>query len=833
MQERIAKGLETLFERHRVVFWYDTKQELRRAFEALQLPDVEKVELANNEFGVKHRILREAPRQRFLLYRHGPEPALIDNWLLDVQLAEGVFRADQAALWLAELGLGAGFEDLVREHETFFAARKRMELLQRRMRPEDTRTLLRLRMLSICAGADGGLDTAMESLLGELAEGGSERLGLTRRVGLEGFLWDQAQRQFGYHPQAPSLEDFAITLFQSAYADAVGGEPALTEEAQVFLRRWKNNRNYAEAFEKLSGLYAGVLNIAEDLANRDFRSLVDADHFEEIDREIVRSLVHAVATQTAAQSEILGWIRKRRQTHWYPRYRDLYEAIGYAVELQSAMTQATLGMTSLAEGVERYVSTWYRIDQIYRKFVFHMQRSGQASLMQELGEKVENLYTNGYLLRLNDAWQAQVDAATVWKIPSVLAQQDFYAREVKRFRRQDQKICVIISDALRYEVGQELLTRIRKLDRFEAEIVPLLSVLPSYTQLGMAALLPHAELRLADNGSATVLVDGESSQGLENRTRILAANHARDRATALKAEALMALHGDDARALVRDHDVLYVYHNAIDAIGDKRDTEERTFEAAEDALEELVKLVRKLTSANATNLIVTADHGFLYQHRVLQESDFSGAEVQGENVLFRNRRFVLGKGLQQSPGLAKFTAAQVGLAGDMEMLLPKSINRLRLQGAGSRFVHGGAALQEVVVPVLRIHKSRQSDLSSVEVEILVGTSRTITSSQVSVVFYQSLPVTEKVQPRTLRAGLYAPSGELISDSHDLVFDFRSDNPRERELPVRFLLSRAADAHNGQEVILKLEERHGETSHFREYRSARYLLRRSFTSDFDF
>jgi hypothetical protein len=35
------------------------------------------------------------------------------------------------------------------------------------------------------------------------------------------------------------------------------------------------------------------------------------------------------------------------------------------------------------------------------------------------------------------------------------------------------------------------------------------------------------------------------------------------------------------------------------------------------------------------------------------------------------------------------------------------------------------------------------------------------------------------------------------------------------------------------VILKLEERHGEPSHFREYRSARYLLRRSFTSDFDF
>jgi len=109
----------------------------------------------------------------------------------------------------------------------------------------------------------------------------------------------------------------------------------------------------------------------------------------------------------------------------------------------------------------------------------------------------------------------------------------------------------------------------------------------------------------------------------------------------------------------------------------------------------------------------------------------------------------------------------------------------------------------------------------------------ITASQISVRFYQIAAVTEKTQPRRLRAGIYAQSGELISDSHELVFDFRSDNPRERELPIRFLLSRQADAFNGQEVILKLDERHGETSHFREYRTARYMLRRSFSNDFDF
>ena len=74
---------------------------------------------------------------------------------------------------------------------------------------------------------------------------------------------------------------------------------------------------------------------------------------------------------------------------------------------------------------------------------------------------------------------------------------------------------------------------------------------------------------------------------------------------------------------------------------------------------------------------------------------------------------------------------------------------------------------------------------------------------------------------------------MISDRHDLVFDFTSDNPRERERLVQFVLTSQAEAANNQEVILRLDERVADTSHYREYKSARYMLRRSFTSDFDF
>ena len=274
------------------------------------------------------------------------------------------------------------------------------------------------------------------------------------------------------------------------------------------------------------------------------------------------------------------------------------------------------------------------------------------------------------------------------------------------FLNKENKVCVVISDALRYEVGDELLNLIRKEDRFDANLEPVLSMLPSYTQLGMAALLPNKELTLAGNETGTVYVDGQNSQGLANRTKIL--NKAtNERGTAIRAEDLRHLDKGDCRALVRDHDVVYVYHNLIDKTGDSRDTEERVFNAVEDTLRELVNIVKKLANANASNMLLTSDHGFIFQNRVLDESDFSDSVVDGDQILYKNRRFVMGKKLKQVPELRKFKSDELGLAGDMEINIPKSINRLRIKGAGSRFVHGGASLQEVVIPVLRIKQKEK------------------------------------------------------------------------------------------------------------------------------
>jgi uncharacterized protein (TIGR02687 family) len=609
------------------------------------------------------------------------------------------------------------------------------------------------------------------------------------------------------------------------------GTPKLLAEALVFLKRWKDSRQYASSFETLSEQCADALGIEQDLPRRDFRDLLELDYFELIDRKTIIDLVQGVATRTLSAGDVAVWVRQRRQGHWFAQYADLYSAVEVAAAFIHTLEAVQLDMSSLADGIQKYTRSWFKLDQLYRKFVFHARQSGQTSLLAALNTQVENLYSNNFLLKLNNNWQVFVDAASLWDATPVVLQRHFFTHWVQPFIERKGKVCVLISDAFRYEIGEELQSLMRQEDRFEAELDPALAMLPSYTQLGMAALLPNHTLTLLDNDTGVALVDGQSAQGTANRGKILASKV--PAATAIQAEDLMQMGKDDSRALVRDNDVIYVYHNLIDKTGDTRDTEERVFAAAEETLQELIRIIKKLANANASNLLVTADHGFIYQNRILEESDFLACEPEGDGIYYRNRRFVLGTGLHSSGSFKTFMPKQLGLDGAVEVQIPKSINRLRLKGSGSRFVHGGATLQEVVIPVLRINKKRQSDVSRVEVEIIGGAGKTITSGQVAIVLYQAHAITEKLQGRPLRCGIYALDGELISDSHELMFDLASDNPREREIPVRFVLSRKADEFNGQQAVLRLEELVDGTSHYREYKSLRYTIRRSFTSDFDF
>jgi len=782
---------------------------------------------------VKHLILREQPEEKFLLYFHGPQPEDLDNWLLDVQLSQGVFRASPMSIITSELNLPPELAATVETHVVFYDAKTRVEALARLLAGDETSDSLIRKMLAVCAGIkEPALEAILEALLAELAAGEDEKARLIGRCALEEPLWLLVEARYGYESESPSIRDFALSLFNSGYLQEVEGVGTLGDQALVFLRRWKDSIRHQPAFEALSDSCAHELAIEQDLAQRSVRDLLGVDLFRLIDQRILSELVQDVASRRLDLKECLRIIHERRTGHWFGDYEHLYGATEVAAELLYGIEAADLQIESMEDGFARYVTAWFRFDQFYRQFVFHCRKAGRITLVQELAEQVENIYTNRFLLDVNDRWQQMVDRASPWGVQGVPSQCSFYRRWVRPFPKQDKKVFVVISDALRYEVADEFLSRIRQEDRYEAKLEAMLGSLPSTTQIGMAALLPHDELTVSLNAIADILVDGMSPAGTAARAKIL------DRAlpgqaTAIQAEIFLQMDREQARDLTRSNQVVYIYHNQIDAVGDKRDSEKRVFEAVDETLETLILIIKKLAAANANNLLITADHGFLYQDRALEESDFADTVKDSGDAIYRGRRFIVGKDLPEHSSLRKFQASELGFSGDLEIQIPKSVNRLRLQGAGSRFVHGGASLQEIALPVLSINKKRKSDVREVNVDILSGESSVITSGQLSVKFYQTEPVTEKVQPRKLRAGIFTTDGLLISDQHEVVFDHASDSAREREKVVRFILTREADSANNQQVELRLEENVQGTTHYRTYRKATYQLRRSFTTDFDF
>ena len=106
---KIEESLANLFQKHRIILWYDEEQSFGEEYASLTLPGVEKIRVENNELAVKHTIYVKNAGGKFLLYLPHPHPENEENWLLDVELANYLFHTDREAMTLQELELSITF----------------------------------------------------------------------------------------------------------------------------------------------------------------------------------------------------------------------------------------------------------------------------------------------------------------------------------------------------------------------------------------------------------------------------------------------------------------------------------------------------------------------------------------------------------------------------------------------------------------------------------------------------------------------------------------------------------------------------------------------------
>ena len=829
MYTKVEAALEKLFQQHHLVFWYDDKAEMRGLFDSLHITGVEKLVIENNEFTLKHRILIENPNQKYLLYQAKERPADNENWLLDLLLSNYEFHTEASSLYLQDLELPQEFKSLIQEHEEFFANEKRIHELKNLLEPEDRESKIRLKMLSIICAVEPEWEKILYALFTETFKSKHEKFKAIEKFGLGLFFWETIEKKYNYKSASPTVKDCLLKLVQDNFERGLqNGKPILNKEAYLFVNRWKENTKASQLYSDWSHQLEKDLGIEASIQTVDAELLLDADTYAVIDKKIIIEIRSQIASNTLPNHLLQERIEKRRVKFFFSEFANIYEALSQASVLLDEIRKVNLTIEGPRDGFEKYAKQWYKIDQRYRKYIYYSEQAEHRNILKDLTEQIEKAYGNSFLLKLGDTWQGVLDGMSAWEMERVVSQKQFYSTWVAPYVQRENRVFVIISDALRYESAAELKELILSEDRYTATLSSVLGSIPSYTQLGMASLLPHQSLTYEEQ-SEIVYADGCSTQGTPNRTKVL--QRAFQGSTAISAEDFLKMKAStEGREFIKSFNVIYIYSNHIDKTGDDRTSEGKVFEATETEFQYLLRILKHINNMNGYNTIITADHGYLYQHNRLDDSDFTDFTPQG-NVYKTSRRFVLGQDLTLHSSVQTWSGSALGFADETEAQLPKSINRIRVQGAGSRFVHGGSSLQEIVVPVLEINKARKSDIEQVEIDLISGTTN-ITSNTFSVSFYQKQPVTEKMQSRQLKAAFYTSSGQLISDVKTLIFNSTETDAMAREKKQSFIFTSEAARHNGQDAVLKLEEQIEGTSQYKQYKSFTYRMLIAFSSEFD-
>lgn len=869
---QINTALERLFheEGHRVVFWNDPDREFQNTLPFLQLDGVNVVRLNEvGSLGAKIRIERDKPTGKFLLYAPTEEPDYEGDWLLDIRLYSRSFRADRASILLQQLGLVNQHLRLhIADRRKFFDAKERFQKLKALVADDDAAGDLDRKMIAVVAKADQpDLFILVRTLFHAWTEAGPD-VDLdsppavweqVEKFDLDAPFWQMVKATFGYAEDNPSLKNFLLRLAVTDFAHHLKGDvpqpyrPLLLprtgwSNAVVCLAQWRDSSSKGSSYDRLSAEAAAVLKIEDHLPGLEIDGLLDVMTFLAVEKRIASSLRERVqSTADTINADDVRAVASRRQAgHWAtlslpdsphaPRraLHAVYDALVAAADFFALRNLHKSGFDYLDAGsmYRAYESELYRFDQLYRHFceAADLAEKEGWNVLKPLRAGVEKGYVHWYLTELALAWGKFIEPhgglLAKWKIEKVPNQHQFYDRNVRPWLEEgeNRRAFVIVSDAFRYEAAQELAAELNGKYRFEATLTSQLGVLPSYTALGMASLLPHKRLGYKA-GTADVLVDARSSVAGERDGILQGAG-----GMACKADELMAKRKDEGREFVRDKRVVYIYHNKVDALGDDSKTEGETFQAVRQAIDELAALVGYVVNnLNGHHIVVTADHGFLFAETAPGEADKSKLDEKPDGTALAKKRYLLGRNLpDHASAWHGKTGVTAGAEGDMEFWIPKGANRFHFTG-GSRFVHGGAMPQEIVVPVLTVKHIRgksaqETKTKPVTVQVL-GSNHRITTARHRFQLIQMEPVSERVKPITLRVSVYEGE-EPVTNVETVTFDSASGNMDERKKWVNLVLQ---ERQYNKKTPYRLVLRDAETGI--EQLSVEVTIDRAFTDDF--
>ena len=813
LAERFAAPLPE-FHKRRIIFWHDEDREFAEQENELDLPGVSVVKLTGrNNFAVKKLLAADDLTSNYLIYDSlAYEKDHKDDWLLDIKLYSEEFRADLVSIQMEELLIdpSSAMRKTMKLYAKFFDNKDRKAKLRRIGRTYQTPLSLHIDIMSVLCGLNGG--TTQDVIIAVLSAGldneNNTPLANIEKFGNIEAFWQLVQKYTGYiNADGRPLTDLAAHILITALSQTMpasslrGLERFVTDSCKAYCYQLVHEWQRSDGSEDLIEICRHVeqeLRLADRFDKMEISLLLKSDTLPAINESILKRFYTEIDERVIKVDSILKAVENRRTAGWYNLTNDYLESLYYIAKMQEFYLAHIDGfhLVEPANIWKLYTTDAYKMDSHYRHFHYFFGNTLKAphplleDALKKCSDVVEGLYREWFLKELTLNWTNAIagDLNSLGYVSEINKQRDFYRRYVSPNVSKGNRVFVVISDALRFEVAAELSEALSHTTKGKATLEAVQTVFPSITKFGMAALLPGKELTISDK--MEVSIDGNPTGSTANRDAILIA--ANPDSVAITYKDLLQMKKAERRSLVQGKEIVFIYHNTIDALGDKPATETKVFEACDAAISELNAIVRIIVNdLSGVNIFITADHGFLYTYKPLEESQKISRQTFNGEIYELGRRYALvPPGTSADYLLPVKTERELGGI-PMKGYAPQNTVRIKVQGGGENYVHGGISLQEMVVPVIVYKGMRSGYKQYVEVQnpglSLISESRKVSNLIFSLDFLQKQPVGEKVQASSYTLHFTDDVGVPVSDTQTVIADKTSNNASERVFRVRFTL----------------------------------------------
>lgn len=564
---------------------------------------------------------------------------------------------------------------------------------------------------------------------------------------------------FSYNPNqevkvkelVESLKYNSITQLLDVVADdsykayKIKSSIALEQMNRIY-EQGTRDREFADKFTKL------MKGLGADIREKELITIYGMDaSFYYLTEELGWPILQEIADNKLVAEPAEVQERLRLLSQKLPADSILQQAINFLMQMalyyEMVKGLGSLRLNTPEAYVQLYTNDLYKLDTYYRCALeeYHELLSKDIPILiclNALKQQFDGEYARMVNI-FNLEWMTCVmEKGDYFDGLSLKKQEDFYVNECCSNNKQ----VVIISDALRYEVAAELMQELAK-EKHIARLSAYRAMLPTETKYCKPALLPHTSLVWKNK---EMLVDGEVLATLESR--LTQVTKYKENACCVDYETVIKADQKTARALFK-RPLVYIFHDTIDAASHGADAGD-VIVACRKAIGQLAVLVRRLhASWNVANVVLTADHGFLYNDVEFAEKDKHAVTVAG--IIEKKTRYYVSNQPTAQEGVVTIPLDKVsGMKADAPVYVgvPMGTNRLAASG-GYSFAHGGATLQEMLIPVIHSSQKRSDKTNKVGVA-LVDHNLVMVSSRVKFQLIQSEAVSMTVVERKVVCQVY-------------------------------------------------------------------------------